>query len=235
MTLLLDTMMHRSALLGAVLALIVGLATFTYVRGTSATTTAVPPLQRTTVVVARHEIPPHATVTTADVELRDLPAEAVLASSLRSTESAVGLVTTQRIAEGQQLLTGQFVPEAPGGTLALLIPEGLRAISIAISDAIAAGGLVAPGDRVDVVAVFDETRAGRSGSALVVDDVAVLAVASLVVGESVPESDGRARSFRRRPTAALRHRHARRHARPGTAPRGGRGIRRAPTGPAATG
>jgi len=194
LTLLLGSLMRRSALLGAVLALIVGFATFTYVRSSSAITTPAPAVERAAVLVARREILPHTVVTAADVELRDLPAEAVLLPTLRSTDAVIGLVTTQHIVAGQQLLPGQFVAEAAGGTLAQLIPEGSRAVAIAISDAIAAGGLIAPGDRVDVVAVFDESRAGRSGSALVVDDVGVLAVASLVVGESPPESEARSRS-----------------------------------------
>lgn len=190
---LFDALLRRSALLGAALALVVGFATFSYVRSTPAVATPAPLVERVAVLVARHDLPPHTVISATDVELRQLPLEAVLESSLRSLDGVAGRVTGQPVVAGQQLTAGHFAIEAPGGTLAQRVPEGSRAISVAISEAIAAGGLIAPGDRVDVIAVFEEARAGRNGSALVVDDVSVLAVASAVAGAEAPADEKQSR------------------------------------------
>lgn len=194
MTVIFDALLRRSALLGAVLALIVGFATFTYVRSTPAIATPAPTVERTDVVVARRDLPPHTVLTDADVELRQMPLEAVLGSSLRALDGITGRVTSQPIVAGQQLDRSHFAADATGGALARLVPEGSRAVAVAISDAIAAGGLITPGDRVDVIAVFEEARAGKNGSALVVDDVTVLAVASALAGSEAPADDKGTRS-----------------------------------------
>jgi pilus assembly protein CpaB len=188
MSMLIESFTRKPALLGAVLALMVGALTYGYLRDARVTGTAPAPVPHASVLVARHDLAPGATIGADDVELRDLATEAILAGTLRAPDAAVGRYATTRIAAGEQVRSAAVSGVAPGGALAREVPEGARAVSIAVSDAIAAGGLIAPGDRVDVVAVFDQSRADRSGSALVVDDVEVLAVSAAVVGEPAPSA-----------------------------------------------
>ena len=72
----------------------------------------------------------------------------------------VGAIALQTIAPGQ--LVGNFnVSKTVGARegLALLVPAGMRAVALRISDDIAVGNFVRPGDRVDVLIRIDTKRA----------------------------------------------------------------------------
>src|SRR5207302_9112182 len=62
-------------------------------------------------------------------------------------------------------------------TLADMIPAGLRAMSLTLTELDGAGGLIVPGQRVDVVAVFKKDTLGKDESMIILQDVLVLAVA----------------------------------------------------------
>ncbi len=178
----LDALARRPALLGAVLALLVGALTYGYVRDAQATAAPSAPDARIAALVARRDIVAGATIAAGDVDLRELAAADVLPDALRTSDAAVGRYAAEPIAAGQQIPASAISDIPAGSPLARAVPEDTRAISVAISEASAAGGLVAPGDRVDVVAVFDQQHAHYDGSALVVDDVEVLAVSANIVG-----------------------------------------------------
>jgi pilus assembly protein CpaB len=108
------------------------------------------------------------------VAARELPSGTILTPDLLSRmEMTEAAITPQMIpadAEGQATVTGsvarqvlpQGVPLArtaivqPGdrGFLAAVLPKGMRAITIAISEVAGIGGLVLPGDRVDIILTY---------------------------------------------------------------------------------
>jgi len=70
----------------------------------------------------------------------------------KSTADVIGAIALQTIAPGQ--FVGEFnASQSPGARegLALMIPDGMRAVALRISDDIAVGNFVRPGDRVDVL------------------------------------------------------------------------------------
>jgi len=179
----------RPSLLGAILAVLVGIGAYTYLNATGgdeATSSG----QTASVVVARNFIERRTPLTPELFEVRQLPVEAVTALAVRSIDAIDGQFVTNDLQPGEQLLTTDLTARPEGGNLSLLIPEGHRAFSVAISDAMAAGGLVEPGDRIDILAVFDEGTTGKNGAAVVVQDVEILAVSSLVLGESPSALEG---------------------------------------------
>jgi pilus assembly protein CpaB len=190
---LFDALARRPSIIGGVLAIVVGLSAYLYLEGEAAGsgTASAAPVERGPVVVARRDLDARAPISRDDLEVRQLPLEAVHPQALRSVDEAAGRFATTDVAAGAQLLAPQVTTEVLGGSLARLVPPGARALSVAVSDAMAAGGLIAPGDRVDVVAIFDAGRAGRSGSSVVVENVAVLAVSALVLGGDGPAESGR--------------------------------------------
>jgi len=177
--------MTRPSILGAVLAVAVGLGTFMYLGGQQDTAATVSEIEMTSVVVATRDLSARARVGTTDVELREVPSAGVHALALRSIDEVVGQFTVGFTATAQQFLPHNLSTDTLGGGLAQLVPVGSRAISIAISNAIAAGGLVSPGDHIDVIAIFTEDTAGRDGTAIVAQNVEVLAISQVVLGDDV--------------------------------------------------
>ncbi len=58
-----------------------------------------------------------------------------------------------------------------------MIPAGKRAISIPVKEQTSVGGLVLPGDIVDVIAIFTESSTGLDKARTLLQNVEVLAVA----------------------------------------------------------
>src|SRR5207248_10030905 len=80
---------------------------------------------------------------------------------------------------GEQLTSSRLVDaEGPDvKTVADLIPAGLRAMSLNITELDGAGGLIVPGQHVDIVAVFKKDTLGKDEALIMLQDVLVLAVA----------------------------------------------------------
>ena len=177
--------MTRPSLLGAVLAVLVGAVTFVYLNGSSSDDTVASAAgERVSVLVAATSISARDRIGGAQVELRELPLEAVHPNALHSSDSAVGRFATTSIVAGEQIL-GDNVADAPrGGGLAQLIPAGSRGIAIPVSPAVTAGGNLVPGDRVDIVTIFEADEGSTDSTiSVVAADVEVLAVSQNVLGD----------------------------------------------------
>lgn len=177
--------MTHPSILGAVLAVVVGIGTFLYMGDQGAVTTVSSEIETTSVVVAVRDLGARVRVGSDDLEMRELPSAGVHPLALRSIEDAVGLFTVSFTASGEQIMVHDLSADVLGGGLAQLVPVGKRAISIAISNAIAAGGLVSPGDHIDVIAIFTEAAVGRNGTSIVAQNVEVLAISQVVLGDDV--------------------------------------------------
>lgn len=183
--------MTRPSLLGAVLAVVVGVGTFIYLGDGEAdaakTTNATVPT--VSVLVASHNVNARTRLSADDLELIEIPATAAHPLAFDAIDRAANLFSSGYIAAGEQILPHHIAEDVPGGGLAQLVPDGRRAVSVAISAAAAAGGLVTPGDHIDIVAIFSEELRGEAGTAIVAENVEVLAISQLVVGD---DPDGQA-------------------------------------------
>jgi pilus assembly protein CpaB len=118
---------------------------------------AAPPVSGVPVLTAARAIAAGETLTAADVEVVYVPAEAKGTRVLTRAAQAVGETALVAIPQGEQILAGSVgddlakVPE----TYAKNVPVGMRAVSIESAEAIGVGGLVQPGDRVDVIAAME--------------------------------------------------------------------------------
>lgn len=100
---------------------------------------------------------------------------------------AIGAVARRALAEGEPLSAGATFTGDGSGIMAGMLGAGMRAVSVAISNASAVSGFIVPGDRVDVVLAVDFQRAEHQGAGTkgpivryaaetVLTDVKVLAV-----------------------------------------------------------
>jgi pilus assembly protein CpaB len=129
--------------------------------------------------------------------MRQVPSDTRSELAYTDLSQVVGQVTRYPITTNEELLSTKVVSLASvaktGDSLSYVIPEGKRAISIQVSEVVSSGGLVLPGDYVDIIGVFSvEFRDGDQVttkenyfSRIILQNIEVLAVAQTVV-DTVP-------------------------------------------------
>jgi pilus assembly protein CpaB len=156
----------------------------------------------TAVLVAKTDIAARTTISPDMLEVRLVSQDARSALAYSNPDQVVGLVTRFPIAANEQVLSSKVVDLAGGTagtlrTLSYIIPEGRRAFAINASEIQNVGGLLLPGDYVDVVVLYDVDFTGLDGTRSTEDNflahtllqnVEVLSV-SQVVADIVPESE----------------------------------------------
>jgi Flp pilus assembly protein CpaB len=151
------------------------------------------------VVVARTMIPARAVLLEDQLIVKKLPKGAVHPESSSTMENFIGKTTRSTIAPGEQVLSSKLFRDRSQTGASFVLPEGHRAVAIQVNELIAAGGLVAPGDKVDVIgscvvsslAPEVEARGTSAASqqsklarvAYTLQSLEVLAVAQDLVGE----------------------------------------------------
>ena len=124
----------------------------------------------TPVVVASQDIPAGTRVTEEMLTLKPIASDAVLPGAFLKTEEVVGQVTRVPLVAGEQVIptkvvaTGIAITDVENPPLALVIPVGMRAVSVEVSSVIGASGLIRPGDYVDVILTV-QVQGGTSGGA----------------------------------------------------------------------
>lgn len=148
-------------IIGVVLALFAGAGTFFY--ASSAQTAPAQVIQTTPVLVAAREIPAKTALTAADLKLQEYNVDAKPAAALSKAEDAVGKITVQAISVGEPIMPTKFAD--PKSATFVVIPAAfldangaiksdtpnLRAMSITVPDQNAVGGVIQPGDVVDLM------------------------------------------------------------------------------------
>ena len=155
-----------------------------------ATADAPAPTPTLTVVAIRSDIPAGTTLSAPLLREMEIALDTALAGVYTNSNRLVGRVTRYPLVAGEQVVEGKLVgtESALGTGLAFSVPEGMRAVSVPFSEVMGAGGLVVPGDRVDILVhtknerlfgpgdVVPEGEEGRPTVVTVLQDVLVLAV-----------------------------------------------------------
>ena len=125
-------------------------------------------LQQSTVriVVAARALGPGDTVDSAALRLVSWPREHVPLGALTELQSAVGKIVKNSLSANQPVAAGVLLePEKTGGVLPLIIPDGMRAMSIAVDEVSDMAGFILPHSRVDVVVSGTPSGGANSGGA----------------------------------------------------------------------
>lgn len=111
------------------------------------------------VVVLREGVAAGTALPAALLEVQQRPTAQVLPGALSTVEAAADRVARYPMVAGEQVIDSRLVgASAPGRGLAFSVPDGMRAVSVPVSEVSAAGGLIVPGDRVDVLAATSYER-----------------------------------------------------------------------------
>jgi Flp pilus assembly protein CpaB len=138
-------------LLAAVAALLFGGLMYLYLSGSA--TQGTTSTQMKEVVVAAQDIEPYQVIEETDLEIVDMPSDAVTIYTAVSKDSVVGKVCASRIVAGQMILSTQLATEGSvGSSLSYELEDGQYAMTIAFTTATGVGGYVIAGDTVEVLA-----------------------------------------------------------------------------------
>jgi pilus assembly protein CpaB len=173
--------MRRRLVLVLVIASVVGLLTSTLVYQVLKQAAAGP--KGAQIVVAAVNMNMAETITSSHVKLVPWPADSVPGGAVRTLAEAEGRVVRNSIVAGEPLLEAKLAPHlaGKGGLMPMLVPEGLRAVTIKVDDAIKESGFVLPNSRVDVLVSMAKERSSQERiSKVILQDVTVLAAGQTV-------------------------------------------------------
>lgn len=110
------------------------------------------------VVVAKQDIPAGAKIERSMLEVRELPANALVSGSTNDIAAVVGEVARYPLAAGEQVTTTRLVDAPKQEALSFQIPKGLRGFTVAVSITNTPAALMVPGDFVDVIVSAELVR-----------------------------------------------------------------------------
>jgi pilus assembly protein CpaB len=105
----------------------------------------------TPAVVAAQQISAGDEITAEMLKVSDVPEDLLVSGALEDTELVVGETARVTIAEGEQITQNDLGVAVPDQGISGVIPVGKRGVAIEVDQVTAVGGLLLPGDRVDIV------------------------------------------------------------------------------------
>jgi pilus assembly protein CpaB len=149
------------------------------------------------VIAAIKDLPEGTALTKEHLGFITIPEKFVQPYATQNPQDLVGKVTLVPIAEGEQVLMNKVRrPEEVRkmNTLSTITPEGKRAITISVDQITGVGGMVTPGDMVDVLWNFQAATAPGAGggerqlvTVILFQHVQVLAIDHQLQGRPPPE------------------------------------------------
>lgn len=127
------------------------------------------------VVAAAMSIPFATKVEERHLKLVEMPEGLTPEGFFESVEDVVGRVSTTKIARGEILVAERFRAHTAGSTLAALVSEKMRAVTVRVDDVVGVAGFLLPGNTVDVLASRKQTNK-RAVTETILKNIKVLAV-----------------------------------------------------------
>jgi pilus assembly protein CpaB len=151
-----------------------------------------PSTQRQSILVANRAITTGTLLTASDMRWKEVganqtpPVDAMVRGQISESEF-VGSVSRRGFGAGDPLTQSDLVKPDQGGFLAAVLAPAMRAVSVTVGAAESVAGLVAPGDRVDVILTqnFNDSLVSpprKSVGETVLHDVRVIAVDQALSG-----------------------------------------------------
>jgi pilus assembly protein CpaB len=177
----------RSGVFMLLVAILLGVGTsylvWRYVQNVQSAAQAPEPVM-VEVVVAKEDISARTVLRPEMLTLQRVPEEARHPQAYSNVDDVVGRVTFVPITANEQILSSKLVADRAASGLSFIIPPGKRAVSIGVSEVIGAGGLILPGDHVDIIGIFDAGTMGKDMAVMVLQNIEVLAVAQQLQGDA---------------------------------------------------
>jgi pilus assembly protein CpaB len=136
----------------------------------------------TQVAVAAHDLPIGSMLRVEDVRMLAWPSEVVPAGYSSSTADLLGRGLITPMKANEPFLDAKLADPESGGGLPILIPAGMRAVSVRVDEVISVAGFVTPGTRVDVLVTVSPSGGGGDNAItrLILQNVQVLAAGQTI-------------------------------------------------------
>lgn len=128
------------------------------------------------VMAAAINIPYGTKIESRHVRTLSMPKESIPGGAILDIAEAEGKVATAEILAGEILVKGRLVDHSTGSTLAALVEENKRAVTVRVDDVVGVAGFLLPGNFVDVLATRLERSTKRAITETVLRNMKVLAV-----------------------------------------------------------
>jgi pilus assembly protein CpaB len=160
-----------------VLALVFGL-TAAFVAQRSVRNKNAPAVHKTvSIAVAKASIAPGAMLGPDDISLSAMPGETAPPQTFTDPGDLIGRVISAPMVPGQAFVTTLLAPRGTLAGLEALVPQGMRAVTVDVTESAAMAGLLAPGSHVDVVVTsLNREDPRKSLTRTIVQNLAVAAV-----------------------------------------------------------
>jgi pilus assembly protein CpaB len=144
--------MNRNRMItGLAVAVAIAFLFSVYVYRTIQRITNVRPATMAKIVVADRPIPLGTRLDATNLRVISWPADEAIAGSFMRVEDCDGRALLTNLAGNEPVLESKLAPKEAGAGLPATIPEGMRAVSVAINEVNGVAGFVIPGTMVDVL------------------------------------------------------------------------------------
>lgn len=145
-------------------------------------------VQMRTCVAAAGDIERRTLLTEDMLVTVEVPLEHSHPNAVEAREKCVGRITRDRLIKGETVLEQNLRDENTPSDLSFVLPEGMRAITMAASVTSGVGNMLRPGDYVDIIVYLDEKVAGKSVSFTLLRKTLVLATDNRIYGAEDDDS-----------------------------------------------
>ena len=173
-------MNQNRMIVGLAIALVVAFVLSTVVYKQFQKASAVKPVDTEHVVVAASAMPLGTRVDASNLKLISWPAGQQVAGMFNSIDQAANRALITPVAANEMILDSKLAPKEAGAGLPAVIPEGMRAMSVAVNDVVGVAGFVTPGTMVDVLVTGTLSGSGGNITRTILENVRVLAAGQKV-------------------------------------------------------
>ncbi|MGH9744861.1 MAG: Flp pilus assembly protein CpaB [Candidatus Acidiferrales bacterium] len=173
--------MNSSRLLGVVVAIVLGIFASVFVYKQFQQASAPKPvvtMQR--IVVASEPLKLGTRLDSSNVKTIPWPQGQPVAGMFTRVEDVANRAVITSVAENEPILDSKLASLQSGAGLAATIPEGMRAMSVAVNDVVGVAGFVTPGTMVDVLVTGALSGSGGNVTRTILENVRVLAAGQKV-------------------------------------------------------
>jgi pilus assembly protein CpaB len=130
--------------------------------------------------IAARDLPVGAVLTRNDIRLVDWPGEVLPLGYSGSADELVGRGLLVGVSANEPLLSEKIADRDGGGGMPILIPAGMRAVSVRVDEVVQVAGFVTAGTRVDVLVTLNQGSDASTTTRLILQNVRVLAAGQKV-------------------------------------------------------
>src|ERR1700746_1737995 len=138
-------------LIGLVIALVVAFLLSSFVYKQFQKASIIKPTSTQSLVIAAVPLPLGTRLDSSNVRVIQWPANQSVVGMFTRVEDVANRAIITPLAENEPILEAKLSPKESGAGLSSTIPEGMRALSVAVNEVVGVAGFVIPGTTVDVL------------------------------------------------------------------------------------